>query len=271
MKNSSFGALQNPCQTWQGLKLSIARWRKTKHFARQNHQFGRICQNLARCAKFWQGVPKFRKVCQSFAGQTPSEDDFSEDEWLSFTFLGVMEASNLELCMPYWIRDIEGRLVKIETPQETETNGLKRQISNFSLRRMRNSMSVGRGTWKLSTYFYDGMSSSMKQLLKTMCGGDFMSKNPEEAMDFLSYVSKDVWRMKSQPNAKGGMYVLSEDMDMKEKFATMARRLEELELKKVQEVPFTRHECKLRLVPYVNLMSIWWRSVQPFQQSRNVW
>ncbi|RVW20780.1 hypothetical protein CK203_108302 [Vitis vinifera] len=38
-----------------------------------------------------------------------------------------------------------------------------------------------------SIYFYDGMSSSMKQLLKTMCGGDFMSKNPEEAMDFLSY------------------------------------------------------------------------------------
>ena len=74
-----------------------------------------------------------------------------------------------------------------------------------------------------------------------------MSKNPEEAMDFLSYISevsrgwdepnsKDVERMKSQPNAKGGMYVLSEDMDMKAKFATMARRLEELELKKVQEV-----------------------------------
>ena len=42
--------------------------------------------------------------------------------------------------------------------------------------------------------------------------------------------------MKSQPNAKDGMYVLSEDMDMKAKFATMTRRLEELELKKVQEV-----------------------------------
>ncbi|RVX07077.1 Retrovirus-related Pol polyprotein from transposon opus [Vitis vinifera] len=80
-----------------------------------------------------------------------------------------------------------------------------------------------------------------------MCGGDFMSKNSEEAMDFLSYVyevsrgwdepnTRDVGRMKSHPNAKGGMYVLSEDMDMKAKFATMARRLEELELKKVQEV-----------------------------------
>ena len=64
-----------------------------------------------------------------------------------------------------------------------------------------------------------------------------MSKNSEEAMDFLSYVAevsrgwdepntRDVGRMKSHPNAKGGMYVLSEDMDMKAKFATMAMRLE---------------------------------------------
>ncbi|RVW23657.1 hypothetical protein CK203_093985 [Vitis vinifera] len=91
------------------------------------------------------------------------------------------------------------------------------------------------------------MSSSMKQLLETMCGGDFMSKNPEEAMDFLSYVAevsrgwdepnaREVGRMKSQPNAKGGMYVLNEDIDMKAKVAAMARRLEELEMKKVQEV-----------------------------------
>ncbi|RVW30825.1 hypothetical protein CK203_106528 [Vitis vinifera] len=43
-------------------------------------------------------------------------------------------------------------------------------------------------TWLLVSYFYDGMSSSMKQLLETMCGGDFMSKNLEEAMDFLNYV-----------------------------------------------------------------------------------
>ncbi|RVW18352.1 hypothetical protein CK203_101125 [Vitis vinifera] len=42
--------------------------------------------------------------------------------------------------------------------------------------------------------------------------------------------------MKSQPNAKGGMYVLNEDIDMKAKVATMARRLKELEMKKVQEV-----------------------------------
>ena len=108
----------------------------------------------------------------------------------------------------------------------------------------------GFDTWLLVSYFYDGMSSSMKQLLETMCGGDFMSKNPEEAMNFLSYVAEvsrgqnepnkgEVRKTKSQPNAfnaKAGMYILNEDVDMKAKFAAMTRRLEELELKKIHEV-----------------------------------
>nr|CAN81768.1 hypothetical protein VITISV_031539 [Vitis vinifera] len=70
----------------------------------------------------------------------------------------------------------------------------------------------GFDTWLLVSYFYNGMSSSMKQLLETMCEGDFMSKNPKEAMDFLNYVAEvsrgwnepnrgEVGRMKSQPNA----------------------------------------------------------------------
>ena len=77
-----------------------------------------------------------------------------------------------------------------------------------------------------------------------MSGGDFMSKNPEGAMDFLNYVAevsrgwdepnaREVERMKSQPNAKGGIYVLNEDIEMKAKVAAMARRVEELEMKKV--------------------------------------
>ena len=63
-----------------------------------------------------------------------------------------------------------------------------------------------------------------------------MSKNSEEAMDFLSYVAevsrgwdepnaREVGRMDSQPNAsnaKAGMYILNGDIDTKEKFAAMA-------------------------------------------------
>ena len=65
-----------------------------------------------------------------------------------------------------------------------------------------------------------------------------MSKNPEEAMDFLNYVVEvskgwdelnrgEVGKMKSQPNAlnaKAGMYTLNEGTDMKANFAAMARR-----------------------------------------------
>ncbi|KAL6318400.1 hypothetical protein AAG906_041161 [Vitis piasezkii] len=94
------------------------------------------------------------------------------------------------------------------------TNGLKRQISNFSAKenekfyecwvRYMEAINAcphhGFDTWLLVSYFYDGMSSSMKQLLETMCGGDFMN------------------------------------IDMKAKVAAMARRLEELEMKKIREV-----------------------------------
>ncbi|KAL6347361.1 hypothetical protein AAG906_017100 [Vitis piasezkii] len=94
----------------------------------------------------------------------------------------------------------------------------------------------GFDTWLLVSYFYDDMSSSMKQLLETMCGGDFMK----------------VGRMKSQPNAsnvKAGMYTLNEDTDMKAKFAAM------------KCMPFQKHQCKLCRVQFVNLLSTWWRSV----------
>ncbi|KAL6315193.1 hypothetical protein AAG906_037425 [Vitis piasezkii] len=66
-------------------------------------------------------------------------------------------------------------------------------------------------------------------------------------MNFMSYVAevsrgwdepnaRDMGRMTSQPNAKGEMYILNDGIDMKAKIAAMARRLEELEMKKMQEV-----------------------------------
>ena len=68
-----------------------------------------------------------------------------------------------------------------------------------------------------------------------------------EAMNFMSYVAKvsrgwdepnarDMGKMTSQPNTKGEMYILNEEIDMKAKIASMARRLEELEMKKMQKV-----------------------------------
>ncbi|RVW32453.1 hypothetical protein CK203_099872 [Vitis vinifera] len=108
--------------------------------------------------------------------------------------------------------DLQAEFLKKFFPTH-RTNGLKRQISNFSAKenekfyecweRYMEAINAcphhGFDTWLLVSYFYDGMSSLMKQLLETMCGGDFMSKNLEEAMDFLSYVA-EVSRGWDEPN-----------------------------------------------------------------------
>ena len=99
----------------------------------------------------------------------------------------------------------------------------------------------------LVNHLYDEMSPVMKQLLETMCGGDFMSKQPKEAMDFLNYVvetskawdernPKETDKMRPTTNQRGGMYSLPEDMEMKAKLSTLTRRLEELEGRRSHEV-----------------------------------
>ena len=73
----------------------------------------------------------------------------------------------------------------------------------------------GFDTWMLANHFYGGMSPTMKQLLETMCGGDFLSKHPDEAMDFLNYVAetskgwdepnpREMEKMRPSPNPRGG-------------------------------------------------------------------
>ena len=59
----------------------------------------------------------------------------------------------------------------------------------------------GFDTWMLVSYFYEGMSPAMKQLLETMCGGDFMSKSLNEALDFLNYVA-EISRSWAEPHGQ---------------------------------------------------------------------
>ena len=127
-----------------------------------------------------------------------------------------------------------------------KTNNLKRQIYTFTAHdnerfyqyweRYLETVSAcphhDFDTWMLVNYFYDEMSPSMKQLLETMCGGDFLSKIPDEAMDFLNYVveTSKAWdeqnpretdRHRAPVNPRGGIYSLSEDVEMKAKLASL--------------------------------------------------
>ena len=106
----------------------------------------------------------------------------------------------------------------------------------------------GFDTWMLVNHFYDGMSPPMKQLLETMCGGEFLSKHPDEAMDFLNYVveTSKAWDEPTQREAErsrpsshqggGGIYALPEDTEMKAKLTILTRRLDELEMKNQHEM-----------------------------------
>ena len=142
-----------------------------------------------------------------------------------------------------------------------KTNNLKRQIYTFAAHdnerfyqcweRFMETISAcphhGFDTWMLVNHFYGGISPAMKQLLETMCGGDFLSKHPDEAMDFLNYVaetskgwdepnSREVEKMRPSAHQRGRIFALSEDMEMKARISTLVRKVEELEGKRLHEV-----------------------------------
>ena len=142
-----------------------------------------------------------------------------------------------------------------------KTNNLKRQIYTFAahegekfyqcwerfLETINACPHHSFDTWMLVNHFYGGMSPAMRQLLETMCGGDFLSKHPDEAMEFLSYVAetskgwdepnpRELERFRPPVNQRGGMYALNDEMEMKARLSTLARKVEELEGKQLHEV-----------------------------------
>ena len=156
----------------------------------------------------------------------------------------------------------------------TKTNSLKRQIYTYStynnekfyqcwerfMEIINSCPHHGFDTWMVVNHFYDGMSPFMKQLLETMCGGDFLSKHPDEAMDFLNYVAetskawdesnpRETERSRPSNHQRGGIYALSKDTEMKEKLTTLTRRLEELEMRSrhemqaVNDLPTSQPSC----------------------------
>ena len=170
-----------------------------------------------------------------------------------------------------WLKSLRPRTIRNWAELQVEflkkffsahkTNNLKRKIYTFAAHnserfyqcweRYLETISAcphhGFDTLMLVNHFYDGMSLAMKQLLETMCGGDFLNKNPDEAMDFLNYMAetskewdesnpREVERMKHTVNPRGGIYSLTEDVELKAKLCTLNKRMEELEQRNQQEV-----------------------------------
>ncbi|RVW76185.1 Retrovirus-related Pol polyprotein from transposon 297 [Vitis vinifera] len=167
-----------------------------------------------------------------------------------------------------WV-DLQAEFLKKNFPTH-RTNGLKRQISNFSA--------------KENEKFHECWERYMEAINACPHHGfdTWLFKNPEEAMDFLSYVaevsrgwdepnSREKGKFPSQQtqNPKAGMYMLSEDVDMKAKVATLARRLEELELKKMHEVQaISETQAMSCHAPFANHVIMWPPPYQPQGQTQ---
>ena len=206
-------------------------------------------------------IREFSEVCTTFKEGVPDMD------------LLKMKAFPLTLKdkAKIWLNSLRPRTIRnwAELQAEflkkffstTKTNSLKRQIYTYSAydsekfyqcwERFMETVNAcphhGFDTWMLLNHFYDGMSPSMKQLLETMCGGDFLNKHPEEAMDFLNYVAetskawdepnpREVERSRPSNHQRVGIYALSENTEMKAKLSTLTRMLEELEMRNQHEM-----------------------------------
>ena len=206
-------------------------------------------------------IREFKEVCMTF------KEGVTDMELLKLKAFPLTLKDKAKI----WLNSLRSRTIRnwgdmwaefLKTLFSThKTNSLKREIYTFIAlenekfyqcwERYLEIISAyphhGFDTWMLVNQFYNGMSPAMKQLLETMCGGDFMSKHPEEAMDFLNYVAetskawdepnpREAERMRPAANLRGGMYSITEVMEMKAKLSTLTRRLEELEMRNHHEV-----------------------------------
>jgi hypothetical protein len=101
----------------------------------------------------------------------------------------------------------------------------------------------GYDTWRVISFFYDGITSNMRQFVEMMCNGEFMSKSPDDAWDYFDLLAENaqVWettntieRAKPGPSSKGGLYHLKEEDDVNSRIAKLTRKVEAIELGKTE-------------------------------------
>lgn len=82
-----------------------------------------------------------------------------------------------------------------------------------------------------------------------MCNDEFLSKAPNEAWGYFDYLAENaqIWdttnrieKSKPMSNPKGGMYLIREEDDVNAKIANLTRKIEAMELQKVNMVKATK-------------------------------
>ena len=147
-----------------------------------------------------------------------------------------------------------------------KTNSFKRQIQNFSQKenetyfqcweRFKDLLNScphhGFEKWRTISFFYDGLTPETKQFIETMCNGEFLDKDPEEAFDYLDHLAENSqnWQTCNSSNSirsnlassSGGKYQLNQENDLSARVANLTRKIEAMEMKEMRQVKSIQNE-----------------------------
>ena len=109
-------------------------------------------------------------------------------------------------------------------------------------------------TWRLVAQFYEGLTPQGRQVVEMMCNGEFRDKEPKDALDYLEHIAENTQQwdtigtyessVKTQPSGRG-MFNLREDHDLAAKYAFLSKKIEALELGKMDHVSSGNHMSNL--------------------------
>ena len=140
------------------------------------------------------------------------------------------------------------------------TNALMRAIQNFSEKPGEPFVAVwerykdllhaiphhGLDVGQICAYFHQGLSLSNKQYIQMMCAGEFYEKSTREAIQLFDTIAENArtWETNTSidtakvhsTSAGGGIHHLRENDELQAKIANLTRKLEAIEMKKVNEV-----------------------------------
>jgi hypothetical protein len=98
--------------------------------------------------------------------------------------------------------------------------------------------------WRLVAYFYEGLTPRDRQFVQLSCGGGFLQKDPEDAIDYLDEIAENsnTWigpsatestdRSRTTSTTTGrGIYHLKEEDTMKAKLESLTKEIEAIKLK----------------------------------------
>ena len=140
------------------------------------------------------------------------------------------------------------------------TNALMRAIQNFSEKpgepfaavweRYKDLLHAiphhGLDVGQICAYFHQGLSLCNKQYIQMMCAGEFYENSAREAIQLFDTIAENArtWETNTSldtakvhsTSAGGGIHHLRENDELQAKIANLTRKLEAIEMKKVNEV-----------------------------------